>query len=231
MAYKGPHVSHRKYTPEQDAEIADLRLGGMSLQALCDKFGGSLPSMRASLRRSGIASKKTGRPKWRTFTEEQTADVVGLWAEGCSQTYIAKKYGTTQSLISDLLIRQGQTPEQRLSHARGEKHGSWKGGRHVTKEGYVWVRVQPDTPFKEMAHGHNYIPEHRLVVAIALGRALTDKETVHHINLDHGDNRIENLQLRRGQHGKGTVSECADCGSHNIIFVPLAEVAQKSSGA
>jgi len=35
------------------------------------------------------------------------------------------------------------------------------------------------------------------------------------------DNRLENLQLRQGRHGKGEAMQCAVCGSHNIIHVPL----------
>ena len=32
---------------------------------------------------------------------------------------------------------------------------------------------------------------------------------------------LDNLQLRQGRHGKGTVMKCADCGSHNIISTPI----------
>lgn len=87
--------------------------------------------------------------------------------------------------------------------------------------------MQFDDPFIEMVHvknkrGNGYVFEHRIVMARHLGRALRSSETVHHINGDRQDNRVENLQLRVKDHGAGIACRCADCGSTNIVPIQLA---------
>jgi len=100
----------------------------------------------------------------------------------------------------------------------GEKAAHWKGGRSVTDSGYV--RISKAGHPAATSNG-SYVPEHRLVMEEALGRYLEDHETVHHLNGVRDDNRIENLQLRSGRHGRGVVHRCLDCGSSNVESVPL----------
>jgi hypothetical protein len=100
--------------------------------------------------------------------------------------------------------------------------------RYVNSEGYVVV-VKPPTESRGLndqgyvrvnlgtgRHGGGRVLEHRHVMEQHLGRPLRPDETVHHINGDKQDNRIENLQLRQGKHGNGIKAVCLDCGSHNI---------------
>jgi len=79
----------------------------------------------------------------------------------------------------------------------GAASPNWKGGRHLDINGYVLVSLSPNDFFHPMADNHNYVREHRLVVAKALGRCLHTWEIVHHKKgYAKDDNRYpETLQL------------------------------------
>ena len=72
----------------------------------------------------------------------------------------------------------------------GDKHPMWEGGRYE-KDGYVFIR-KPEHPYCSQI---GYVRGHRLVMEKELGRYLTPKEVIHHINEIKDDNRIENLKL------------------------------------
>jgi len=82
----------------------------------------------------------------------------------------------------------------------------------ITLEGYV---IEKDASHPN-AGNTGWVLQHRKVISDAIGRPLKRTETVHHINGDRTDNRLENLQLRQGDHGVGVYYKCLDCGSHNV---------------
>lgn len=87
----------------------------------------------------------------------------------------------------------------------GEDNNNWKGGRKVTKDGYVYVLLRGGDPFYPMATQGGYVLEHRLVMAKSLGRLLESFELVHHIDGDRSNNILPNLQL-------------TTAGKHNLSY-------------
>ncbi len=68
----------------------------------------------------------------------------------------------------------------------GPKHPKWKGGTYRIKSGYIVITTN---------NNRGYAFAHRMILEKKLGRKLTAKERVHHINEDKADNRIKNLYL------------------------------------
>ena len=74
----------------------------------------------------------------------------------------------------------------------GNNHPNWKGGCYISKDGYIIHCI----------NGKD-VPEHRIVMENHLGRKLKSEEIIHHIDKDHGNNNIDNLQIvTRSEHMK-----------------------------
>lgn len=84
-----------------------------------------------------------------------------------------------------------ETTKKKISEKfKGELHPKYK-GKFFDSGGYVMV-YSPNHPNRD---GNNDVREHRLVAEKCLGRYLTSKEVIHHINEIRDDNRPENLYL------------------------------------
>lgn len=210
---------NHRFKGETVKELAAEYLNGASLTQLAERYGGSHRVIANTLARAGVERRQKGTGKF--WTAERIDWLRQQHEAGRSQQSIAQEIGYSQSAIGRKLRDLGillPTPQ-----AKGAAHGSWKGGRVVDANGYARVLVtdEQDRAVAGRTSSGGYVLEHRLVMARALGRPLTRRETVHHINGDRTDNRLENLQLRQGNHGNGVVMTCKDCGSHNIEATPL----------
>jgi hypothetical protein len=141
------------------------------------------------------------------LSEAQIDEAVELYdgAQWHART-LAARYGVSTQTMRSRLLDRGVRMKR-----RGFK-------RTIDRQGYVRIWVDPNDKIAvAMARKAGTVGEHRLVMAHHLGRSLEQHETVHHINGDRQDNRIENLQLRSGRHGPGVKRVCQDCGSSNIV--------------
>lgn len=85
-----------------------------------------------------------------------------------------------------------------------ENHHAWNGGRWPTGKGYIGICASFVRELYPNAVIHGASTEHVAAMSHSLNRALHPNETVHHKNGDRTDNRIENLELRVGNHGPGS---------------------------
>ena len=124
----------------------------------------------------------------------------GICECGCGKptkvaNYTIKKQGMFEGYPTRFL--QGHS---HASAKRGKEHYKYRNGRYC-RLGYTMVLISREHP---MADKNGYIPEHRYVMSQHLGRPLTSKEQVHHINGNISDNRLENLEI-------------LTCSQHRII--------------
>lgn len=209
----------RKLSSQQEQEVLILFDSGETTASLRKSFGVSRQTIINILRRHGRPISPVG------VTVQGIADcdkheIISLFMAGKRIEFIKKATGYSRKSIAIFLQSMGF--ETSRGAARGEEHGSWKGGT-VTTGGYRAIRLYPDDPYFCMLNkrSDHYVLEHRLVMARHLGRPLEDWESVHHKDANRTNNAIENLQLRTGQHGKGACYHCLDCGSYRIGPAPL----------
>lgn len=205
-------------------DLHERYLAGESIRSLATLFGVDYPHVYYQLDKAGVTFRKaTGHPRkisCRTckgefigrssnaqFCSKECQYGVAA-CEWCGKTFIKRPPNTATQAKG---VRENVFCS-RPCEARGRRVPD---DRRITSDGYVSIRLPEDWPYQGQRYDGTML-EHRYVMTVALGRRLRSDETVHHINGDRADNRLENLQLRQGKHGRGVKMTCQDCGSHNV---------------
>jgi transposase-like protein len=196
----------------EDAVI-DAYRDGRTVNSICDEFHITRPTLYNVLRRYNVPTRGNPGAGQKPFTEEELERITELRTLNWSKEEICDDLHTSITRLNRALEFLGLSDRMRRRDAKPFVK---------LNTGYICVLPNKDDPVHGMKHGKSgYVLEHRLVMARHLGRALTDDETVHHINGDRADNRLENLQLRSGRHGKHAAFVCVDCGSQNVVPTTL----------
>jgi hypothetical protein len=202
----------KRLPPDKVKILVERYKNGDGTEVLCKTFNISPYVVRQIIREAGETVRNKGQiPK--TQNEQLAQICIELWKDGYSQEAIGRLQGLTQRTVSSLIRRFMENNEYQLYV---KKNSQIKGGRIKTTSGYRMIKLEKSDKFWCMAEENGYVMEHRYNMSKHLGRPLTKKETVHHIDGDRLNNDISNLQLRQGRHGKGQKFVCCDCGSHNI---------------
>lgn len=204
--HRGSRVIGREF------EIVDAYVAGRSMESIAEDYGVHRVTILNVLHRLEIPRRRRGG-KTREFTAVERDRIIELRESGWAKDRIADELGVGAVRVGAFLTEQGMTDRVPRRDRRD---------RVITGAGYAMLNLAADDPLIVMRGPKSaYVMEHRVVMARHLGRALRPDESVHHKNGDRLDNRLKNLQLRQGKHGKGARLVCADCGSTNLTPLDL----------
>ena len=121
----------------------------------------------------------------------QVNQIYELFESGSTIAEIVKQVGTNRESVRQYLLKR-YTPKQKRAivlknfrQPKGQDSPNWKGGRELTKAGYIRLWISRE----------ERVLEHRQLMEDHLGRKLNRSEIVHHINGNNADNRLSNLEL------------------------------------
>lgn len=172
------------------AMFIDLKMSDVAIARQCGVCNITVANWRNkhSIRRSAPAN----------FVDIPAAELTRMYVdEKMKMEDIAKHFKCGESTVRTKIVQLGLTLDRGEGLARRMARNSKKYKREYNSRGYKRIMF----PQHPRSNRDGYVDEHRYVAEQALGRYLEFGEQVHHINVDKGDNRVENLAvLTKAEH-------------------------------
>lgn len=136
--------------------------------------------------------KKLALPIRKHSNRKYDYDKIKEYYKTHNRNETAKEFGSSKSTMNYILhkLRIYVLPD-----SNGSNNPNWRGGIRYDRGRKMWY--SPGHPYAQLVGKKKtpYVFEYRLVVEKSLGRYLLSTEIVHHIDNDHTNNNIDNLQV------------------------------------
>lgn len=165
----------RRFTEREDAYIKE-NCGGIAASTIARHLGRSPASVVSRQVTLGLRTPNRTVSRFRPDEDRAIRDGAGK----ISMYEVARRLGRAPSACYQRAATLGISFDPAKRSAADRR----------LKDGYWWIPIVVDGK-------RRWRQEHRLVMEHHIGRPLTPKERVHHVNLDGRDNAIGNLFLCR----------------------------------
>lgn len=154
-------------------------------------------------------------------------ELIEKYSDGnLTQTEIAKLCGISRYSVQRYQKKLSLKKRERSGARRYDSHFGFRYGRSIDRDGYVLIPCGPEHPNVRKLPGRRggRILEHRIMAEIKLGRLLSNKEVVDHIDGCTLNNHPDNLRVfpSNGAHLKATLTakipKWSDEGKQKIML-------------
>ena len=185
----GVKLRNRYKIIENEQELVDHWNAGLSVSAIAKKYNISRDRVMNLLERHGVKYK----PRL-LKTKLPVSTMISMYEKGLmSERAIARYFNVCKDTVNHHLKKNNVKKRTKPLPWHASK---WKGGRTFdSRSGSQRIRVPRHPYFITHSVKNNYLLEHRVIAELCLGRLLTSRDIILHIDKDNTNKAPENLCL------------------------------------